>query len=242
VLPERARAATAALAAELGVEPTRDGFAAVDPQVLVAAQEAVTARLSGGLTVETFREGGAPLVWAPEVDGELLTRDPLDAVRDGAAGGIPILTGTTRDEFAWAYWMQDAADPRGAEVVDWMFRHPQQELLDARRDAAPTWRYEFRWESTAYDGRVRSGHSLDICFFFDTLGAPYFERYAGRPGDAALATREHAAFAAFARDGDPGADWPAYWADGARAVRVFDTEDAVERDFVVGVPSPSLSA
>jgi para-nitrobenzyl esterase len=89
---------------------------------------------------------------------------------------------------------------------------------------------------------VRSGHSLDICFFFDTLGAPYFERYAGRPGDAALATREHAAFAAFARDGDPGADWPAYWADGARAVRVFDTEDAVERDFVVGVPSPSLSA
>lgn len=35
----------------------------------------------------------------PVVDGVVLARKPLDAVRDGAAAAIPLLLGTTRDEF-----------------------------------------------------------------------------------------------------------------------------------------------
>jgi carboxylesterase type B len=39
-------------------------------------------------------------------------------------------------------------------------------------DAAPTYRYEFAWESTAAP-YILAGHSLDIPFFFNNLGAPY---------------------------------------------------------------------
>jgi para-nitrobenzyl esterase len=237
VTRDEARAATEALAAELGVAATREGLAGPDRQALVGAQEAVSARIGGGLRVETFRESRSPLVWAPEIDGELITRDPLDAVRAGAAAGIPLLVGTTADEFAFAYRLEDPDDPRGAEVVDWMFRRPLQELLEARREAAPSYRYEFRWESSAYGGAVRSGHSLDICFFFDNLGAPYFEKYAGGHGDPELARQEHAAFAAFAREGDPGPEWPSYWADDARVVRIFDSEVTTEHGFVVASPA-----
>jgi para-nitrobenzyl esterase len=226
-----ARATSLALAKELGIDPTVAGFASRTPEELVVAQVAVEARLSPGLSVEVLELGRSPLLWAPVRDEKLIVADPLSAVRAGAGSSIPLLVGTTHDEFGFRYYLEDLDDPRGQRLVDAIFRRPTQALVDARRDAAPTYRYEFCWPSTAYGGAVRAGHSLDICFFFDTLGAPFFERYAGRPGDQTLADFEHAQFVRFALTG--ATDWPAYWADGARTVQLFDEQSSVATQFVV---------
>ena len=39
------------------------------------------------------------MAFQPCIDGELLTELPLDAIRDGAADGVPLLVGTQRDEW-----------------------------------------------------------------------------------------------------------------------------------------------
>jgi para-nitrobenzyl esterase len=45
------------------------------------------------------RETGTGMPFMPTIDGELLPEKPIDAIRKGAARGIPVMTGTTRDEW-----------------------------------------------------------------------------------------------------------------------------------------------
>nr|MDQ3294242.1 carboxylesterase family protein [Actinomycetota bacterium] len=61
--------------------------------LLLTAQEAVTATRGGLL------RKGAMLPFQPVVDGVVLDRQPLDAVADGSAAGVALLTGTTAEEF-----------------------------------------------------------------------------------------------------------------------------------------------
>jgi para-nitrobenzyl esterase len=76
--------------------------------------------------------------------------------------------------------------------------------------AAPTYRYEFQWQSTAAP-YILAGHSLDIPFFFNNLSAPYVREYTGPNPPQEIADFEHNAFASFAASADPG--WPPYSAD-----------------------------
>jgi para-nitrobenzyl esterase len=69
---------------ELGV--TADGLADVPIERLIAAQE----RLG--------REYGLA-AFSPYLDGTTIKRRPIEAIRDGAAAGIPLLIGTNRDEW-----------------------------------------------------------------------------------------------------------------------------------------------
>lgn len=70
-----------------------DGSALVDRSVdeLLAAQAAVSAEVSSA--------GGEFLPFTPVVDGLVLPRHPLDAVRAGAAAEVRVLAGTTADEW-----------------------------------------------------------------------------------------------------------------------------------------------
>jgi para-nitrobenzyl esterase len=61
-----------------------------DVKELLAAQIA---------TAADPRNGGMFLANAPVVDGVTLPQHPLDAIRAGEAAGIPLLVGTTRDEW-----------------------------------------------------------------------------------------------------------------------------------------------
>lgn len=85
-----ARGTTERVARRLGVAATARELAAVDPAALLAAQSAVTA-------------GGSPLTgghsFALVVDGELLPRDPLEALLDGAAADVGLLMGSTTEEY-----------------------------------------------------------------------------------------------------------------------------------------------
>ncbi|MFE6763557.1 carboxylesterase/lipase family protein [Streptomyces sp. NPDC057689] len=84
------RRTTALVAKRLGVAATARGLAGVDPAALLAAQSEVTA-------------GGSPLTGGHSfqlvVDGDLLPRDPMEALLDGAGSGVGLLMGSTTEEY-----------------------------------------------------------------------------------------------------------------------------------------------
>lgn len=88
--PDAARGTTELIAKRLGVPATAAALAAVDPEALLTAQTEVTS-------------GGNPLTGRNSfqlvVDGELLTRDPADALHTGAAAGVGLLMGTNTEEY-----------------------------------------------------------------------------------------------------------------------------------------------
>ncbi len=88
---------------------------------------------------------------------------------------------------------------------------------------APVWMYSFDWETPAFGGRLKSPHSVDVPFVFDTLHV--IGEAHRKPGAQALADRVSKTWATFARTGDPGNEaipaWPAYTA-GRRATMLLD--------------------
>jgi para-nitrobenzyl esterase len=81
---------TERIAAQLGVPVTRRDLDGVPAERLVA--------VAGELSDVAGDDG---LLVTPVVDGGLLPRAPLEAVAGGAAAGVPLLSGTTRDESAF---------------------------------------------------------------------------------------------------------------------------------------------
>jgi para-nitrobenzyl esterase len=206
-----------AVAAEAGIPRTRAAASRVSPAALITAHASVVAR-----TPST----GPVLPWGPMIDDDLLAGTVFDSIAAGSFEEVPVLVGSTAHEFTWMGYRDRPDDAAGRDAAqrdftDGFLRFPTHRFAEARAaaGAAPTFRYEFQWESTAAP-YIRAGHSLDIPFFFNTLEAPYFADYAGDAPPAELAESMHGAFAAFASTGDAG--WPAYTAGGA--VRVFDSE------------------
>ncbi|MEU8887958.1 carboxylesterase family protein [Streptomyces sp. NPDC048442] len=96
--PEFASDFTAALTDRLGVAPTVAGLGAVAPERL--AEEI------GGFLREMpahgdrwGRAGHLAAPFSPVLDGELVPETPWQALRDGRANGVELLTGHTQDEF-----------------------------------------------------------------------------------------------------------------------------------------------
>ncbi|MEU5218528.1 carboxylesterase family protein [Streptomyces sp. NPDC020807] len=87
---DAARGTTEAVAAVLGVPATAEAFAGVDPERLLAAQTEATAE-------------GSPLTDGPSfqvaVDGEVVPRDPVEALDAGASAEVDLLLGTTSEEY-----------------------------------------------------------------------------------------------------------------------------------------------
>ena len=99
------------------------------------------------------------------------------------------------------------------------------------RGKAAVWMYRFDWETPAFGGRLKSPHSMDVPFVFDTLdviGEPH-----RKPGAQDLADRVSTTWASFARNGDPSNKsipaWPAYTAD-KRTTMLFNDECQVAGD------------
>jgi para-nitrobenzyl esterase len=88
-----AAAVTAAFLATLGFPaPDARALRDVPAEKLMAAQQQVT--------LQMVMAGGANLLpFQPVVDGGVLPRHPLDAVREGLSRDVPLLVGTTRDEW-----------------------------------------------------------------------------------------------------------------------------------------------
>jgi len=107
-------------------------------------------------------------------------------------------------------------------------------MLGERKAAqakAPLWMYRFDWESPAFGGRLKSPHSMEVPFVFDTL--PVIGEAHQKPGGQALADRVSKTWATFARKGDPANDslpsWPAYTTD-KRSTMILDDDCKVTAD------------
>jgi para-nitrobenzyl esterase len=248
----------ALVAKELGLvlarEATADSLAEVGLAELIQAQVAVRDAL---VTQPDPARFGATIVassmaFIPVVDGDLIPAHPLAAMAAGAGSGVPLLTGTTTDEYRLflvptgiaALVTEDGlasllpalgigsavadlyranrpgaspGDLFAAMLTDRFFRLPALAVAAARAPwQSATYVYEFAWPSPV-DG-LGACHSLEIPFVFDNLSAEGAEPALGPAPPAALADRMHAAWLAFARDGDPG--WSAF--DDGCPVMIFN--------------------
>lgn len=111
-----------------------------------------------------------------------------------------------------------------ALLTDWYYRIPAIRTAEAHPRAHL---YEFTWRSPAYDGHLGAGHAVDLPFVFDNLDSPDWAGLIGDAAPQAVADDMHAAWVAFARDGDPG--WGRYSTD-RREVRVFGESSGVVVD------------
>ncbi|MFC4116220.1 carboxylesterase/lipase family protein [Nonomuraea zeae] len=191
----------------------------------------------------------APLAFAPVVDGEVLPDTPWNALAAGAAHGIDLITGFTRDEYQLFHVMNGeqshdleralrdlAPDGAGAAyreahpgasdedlyrilLSDWMFRMPSALLADAH--TGTTYAYELSWAPTP---TWRACHGLDVPLTFGTVEDEMAMLLAeDSPDLPALSEQVRTAWTRFAATGDPG--WPRH--DPAEATtHVFDVRPA----------------
>ncbi|NML53759.1 carboxylesterase family protein [Streptomyces sp. R302] len=106
----------------------------------------------------------------------------------------------------------------GALATDKLLRVPLNRLADARLRsgaAGRTYVYEFGWPSPVLG--LGACHALELGFVFDTLDTPEARAMTGPDAPRALAAAMHAAWVAFAAEGDPG--WRAW--DAERPVMAF---------------------
>ena len=259
--PESALRVTARLAERLGVEPTREAFAAVALDRTIAETVPMAMEF-----LDVARTGAEAFTVSPYRAVFGTASMPLSPLAAAAESTVPLLTGTLRNEatgFLTALGMMPdlpegvgramlqamGADggverayrdgPRRlaspvelveAAWTDWAFRIPTLDLVEARTALSHV--YEFRWESPAFPPRLGANHALEVPFMRDDLAAmrdvgPAGEALLGPHAPADLARRMHAAFAAYARTGDPG--WPVYETTD-RATLVFDAVDTLEND------------
>ncbi|GGF34688.1 carboxylesterase/lipase family protein [Subtercola lobariae] len=239
---EQGRQITVETAAVLGVEPTRDAFAAFSQAELVKAQEEVTAQQSP-LT------GGAHFTIVN--DGQIVPDDPSALVATGPATAIPILLGTTTEEAnLWvlttptkdmtaeqldetlvryrispetaAVYRANRPDASPAVLLsailsDLLMRLGTNRLADARlANGATTHVFEFAWPSPVHN--LGAAHATELGFVFDRLLSDDFVRLTGADAPQQVADDMHAAWIAFAKTGDPG--WQRW--NETRPVYTFD--------------------
>ncbi|MDR6867494.1 carboxylesterase type B [Microbacterium resistens] len=259
VAAEDALSVTARIAERLGVAATRDAFAEVPvartvAEVLPMTMEFADPRRWGSRSfmVSPYRAvygtpslPEAPMAVAPSSSVPLLT----GTVRNETTGFLQALGSV--DSMNWlvgrsilsslgvdggirrAY--RGTRDPhRTIDLVeaawtDWAFRAPTVHLVERR--TAPSFLYEFRWESPAFPPGLGANHAMEVPFVRDDLATARAIGPAGelmyRGAPEGLASRMHRAWVDFAVTGDPG--WPAYETS-ERQTMVFDTESAVESD------------
>lgn len=235
VAQPKARRASDAIAKHLRLPATRAAFAATPPEELLRARSEIAAGASP--------LGGTP-GYTLAVDPESLPSSPADGLVD-AGIPILIGTNTDEYRLwltpeaiagigpakAWLARLAMRVSGRAARAVrdafpdaspgerlgqlltDRLLRAPATRLAQAR--TAPTFVYEFAWESPVRD--LRAAHALDIAFAFDLLEDDDALRLNGPGAPAALGREMHAAWVSFIRDGDPG--WPEFGQ--ARTTRVL---------------------
>ncbi len=98
-VPEVAEWVTDRFLAEAGLSPAAaGGLLDLSVERLLEVQAAVEGEVLRGDGPGVHAAGGV-LAYQPVVDGTLMTRPPLDEVADGNAEGVPIVIGTTHDEW-----------------------------------------------------------------------------------------------------------------------------------------------
>ncbi|MEV4313575.1 carboxylesterase family protein [Actinocrispum sp. NPDC049592] len=223
-----AEAVTAAIAAAAGVPATRDGFAALAPEAILAVQD-VTEGVSS---------------FSPVIDGDLVTGPPWSARLDP---DVDLICGFTHDEYlghgpvpnadlsavaaaiglppdAATAYRAFTGDPIVAMLSDALIRMPTTWVAEAHAGGR-TWLYDFTWRGPT----VGAAHGIDIPFTFGNPTTRFATRFLGTPPPVSfgpLSEEIRRAWTTFATTGDPG--WPQF--TDHHQTRIWDTEPSVATD------------
>jgi para-nitrobenzyl esterase len=120
---------------ELGVASVAD-LVAVPAEKLLAAQNAVLARISALSFANRRRQG-----FNPVIDGNIVPGGPFAPTAPAIAKNIPLMIGTNRDEmnlfFGMAPWAENATDANLADAARQFLGDRTQEIVAAYRKADP---------------------------------------------------------------------------------------------------------
>ncbi len=126
----------------LGMEPTRENFASLSFEHLIAAQAQL---LPGSLDLTTTQDAdptGGLTLFLPVRDGDLLSTQPVEAIRQGAGANVDVLIGTNSQEMNLYYVptgvvnLIESEEQLSASITG---RHPDPEkLVAAYRASRPT--------------------------------------------------------------------------------------------------------
>ncbi|MBB5918558.1 para-nitrobenzyl esterase [Nocardia transvalensis] len=101
----------------------------------------------------------------------------------------------------------DLGELRSAILGDALFGIGSRRLIEAHSThPAPTYSYEFSWQSGALGGLLGAAHGVEVPYVFDTLDIPALHGPTGLLGphpSPTLAAHMHNAWVDFARTGDP---------------------------------------
>lgn len=195
----------------LPFQPVVDGVV-LDRQPLdaVAAGSAADVDVVAGTTAHEFTL--FTLAFPPDaVDDARLTRHVARTAGDRADEVV--------DGYRRLHPDASPADLFVAVSTDLVFRIPCEQLLAAHSTAArsgTTRSYHFTYESSAFDGRLRSTHALEIPFVFGVVDRPGNELFLGPVDDEVVALSDAcaAAWTSFAATGEPSAPglpvWPTW--------------------------------
>ena len=118
---DTARVVSAELARCLGVAETREAFAAVPVDRLVAAQRQLSTDIALNPDPVRWREVSVNgMAFEPVVDGQVLPARPINGIAAGSGRGVDLLVGTNRDEhtlFLVPTGVADATDDAGLQMV-----------------------------------------------------------------------------------------------------------------------------
>lgn len=117
---EEARTATKRLADFFGVAPTREGFMSLTNEKLFTFGKFVGSLASDPEWL-AFSHGNSAL-FKPYVDGEVLKARPVDALLAGAAAGVEVMVGCTREEWRNYTVPSGAIDKIGPEATERLVR------------------------------------------------------------------------------------------------------------------------
>jgi para-nitrobenzyl esterase len=157
---------------------------------------------------------------APERLRTLLVREVGSDDRADALLAAYEAAGAPTPAHVWADVRTDADLTRWAERLA-----AAQSALQPR-----TYRYLFTAEAVAEDGRLGACHAVDLPFTFGTFDVDGWGAFVGAgPAAEAIGRDLRARWTAFARDGVPGPDWPAYDTT-RRATRIIGPEPGVVDD------------
>ncbi|MET7283332.1 carboxylesterase family protein [Kribbella sp. NPDC005582] len=244
--PELAAEITAACAAELGIAP--QDLRTVEPALLTLAGDAVAGQMKERWGPISHR----PIPFAPVVDGDILPTTPWQALANGAARGIDLLVGHTRDEhrlFSLIDGVLGQVTPEQTATALQMLA-PSKRYREAFPQATDEELYEivngdwlFRMPSLhlaeaqitgggrahlyelTWAGPLGACHGLDLPLVFGNLANSQPATLLGDPQEAAaLSTQMRKAWVDFATHGDPG--WPPY--DAQRLTQVFNFPSTVD--------------
>ncbi|MDP5032094.1 carboxylesterase/lipase family protein [Paraglaciecola sp.] len=111
---------------------------------------------------------------------------------------------------------------------DYTFRVPALRIAELLSNKGnPVWKYNFSWQSPAYDGRLGAGHFVDVPFTFGTIHSEEAANFVGQQPPETLSTLMQTQWLLFAKTSQP--QWGRYNQTERLTLR-FDTQSKELKD------------